>query len=111
MLAVIAEVETHAWCHVTGGGLPGNLPRVLPTGMGAQVDTGVVGATAGVLLARRPGADRGVRAVADVQLRGGDGGGVLPDAVDAALAVLGARDVDAWVLGTVHRRRACGWTV
>lgn len=25
-------------CHVTGGGLPGNLPRVLPEGLGAEID-------------------------------------------------------------------------
>jgi phosphoribosylformylglycinamidine cyclo-ligase len=24
-------------CHVTGGGLPGNLPRVLPDGLGARI--------------------------------------------------------------------------
>ncbi|MBM4361640.1 MAG: phosphoribosylformylglycinamidine cyclo-ligase [Deltaproteobacteria bacterium] len=28
----------HALCHVTGGGLPGNLPRVLPDGVVAVVD-------------------------------------------------------------------------
>jgi phosphoribosylformylglycinamidine cyclo-ligase len=39
VLALIAEVETHALCHVTGGGLPGNLPRVLPEGLGVTVDT------------------------------------------------------------------------
>ena len=27
-----------AFCHVTGGGLPGNLPRVLPDGLGAELD-------------------------------------------------------------------------
>jgi phosphoribosylformylglycinamidine cyclo-ligase len=27
-----------AYCHVTGGGLPGNLPRVLPEGLGAELD-------------------------------------------------------------------------
>jgi phosphoribosylformylglycinamidine cyclo-ligase len=37
-LALIAEVEVHALCHVTGGGLPGNLPRVLPDGLAARVD-------------------------------------------------------------------------
>jgi phosphoribosylformylglycinamidine cyclo-ligase len=27
-----------ALCHVTGGGIPGNLPRVLPEGLGARID-------------------------------------------------------------------------
>jgi phosphoribosylformylglycinamidine cyclo-ligase len=34
----IAAGGVKAYCHVTGGGLPGNLPRVLPGGLGAQVD-------------------------------------------------------------------------
>ena len=38
-LALNAEVELHALCHVTGGGLPGNLPRVLPPDVTAVVDT------------------------------------------------------------------------
>jgi phosphoribosylformylglycinamidine cyclo-ligase len=37
-LALLAEVEVHAMCHVTGGGLPGNLPRVLPDGFDVDVD-------------------------------------------------------------------------
>jgi phosphoribosylformylglycinamidine cyclo-ligase len=37
-LALIEEVEVHAMCHVTGGGLPGNLPRVLPDTLDADVD-------------------------------------------------------------------------
>jgi phosphoribosylformylglycinamidine cyclo-ligase len=28
----------HALAHVTGGGIPGNLPRVLPEGLGARID-------------------------------------------------------------------------
>ncbi len=31
-----------ALCHVTGGGIPGNLPRVLPDGLGAEVDASAV---------------------------------------------------------------------
>ena len=31
------EVEVHAMAHVTGGGLPGNVPRVLPAGCRARI--------------------------------------------------------------------------
>ena len=34
---LLAEVDVHAMAHVTGGGLPGNLPRVLPKGCRAQL--------------------------------------------------------------------------
>jgi phosphoribosylformylglycinamidine cyclo-ligase len=30
-------VDVRAMCHVTGGGLPGNLPRVLPDGLGLRI--------------------------------------------------------------------------
>lgn len=37
--AVIASgVDVRAMSHITGGGLPGNLPRVLPDGLGARID-------------------------------------------------------------------------
>ncbi len=32
--------EVHGLAHVTGGGIPGNLPRVLPQGLGARIETG-----------------------------------------------------------------------
>ncbi len=36
--AALAAGEVSACSHITGGGLPGNLPRVLPDGLGAEVD-------------------------------------------------------------------------
>jgi phosphoribosylformylglycinamidine cyclo-ligase len=35
-----ADVEVHAFAHVTGGGIPGNLTRVLPEGLGAEIRRG-----------------------------------------------------------------------
>ncbi len=34
------EHGVHAMCHITGGGLPENLPRVIPSGLGITIDTG-----------------------------------------------------------------------
>ncbi len=39
VLAAAAELDVRAVAHITGGGLPGNLNRVLPGGTDAQVDT------------------------------------------------------------------------
>ncbi|MFP5225403.1 MAG: phosphoribosylformylglycinamidine cyclo-ligase [Actinomycetota bacterium] len=38
VLALARESLTHAAAHITGGGITGNLPRVLPEGLGASVD-------------------------------------------------------------------------
>jgi len=38
LLALIEQVEVHALAHITGGGLPENLPRVLPQGTKAVID-------------------------------------------------------------------------
>jgi phosphoribosylformylglycinamidine cyclo-ligase len=34
------EHRVHAMCHITGGGLPENLPRVIPEGLGIAIDLG-----------------------------------------------------------------------
>jgi phosphoribosylformylglycinamidine cyclo-ligase len=40
VLALIERCEVRALAHVTGGGLTGNLPRVLPEGMSVRIDRG-----------------------------------------------------------------------
>ena len=37
---IALEHGVHAMCHITGGGLPENLPRVTPEGLGVAIDTG-----------------------------------------------------------------------
>jgi phosphoribosylformylglycinamidine cyclo-ligase len=40
ILALLAEVEVKGLSHVTGGGIPENLARILPGGVGAAIDGG-----------------------------------------------------------------------
>jgi len=101
-LALFAEVDVHAMCHVTGGGIPGNLPRVLPAGSRAIVDRAtwslppVFGLLAGVGHIEQPEMERafnvGVGMIAAV---------AAADA-DRAVGVLRARGIDAWICGAVE---------
>lgn len=101
VLAVIEAVPTHAWCHVTGGGLPGNLPRVLPGDLGADVDTASweVPPIFRWLAERGPVADDEMWRTFNMGV--GMVGVMSGDVVDDALGVLREREVEAWVLGTV----------
>jgi len=101
-LALIAATEVHALCHVTGGGVPGNLPRVLPDGLGAAVDTGTFTTPAIMELI----ATRGPVAPAEMWRTFNMGAGMIAVVADGASAVelLRDRDVDAWVCGAVTDR-------
>ena len=66
--ALLDAVDVRALCHVTGGGIEGNLPRVLPDGRGARVDAGAL-AAARRLQRLAAGGRRARRAAPRVQLR------------------------------------------
>lgn len=40
LLTLLEKVDVHAMAHITGGGLLENIPRVIPEGLGVQLDTG-----------------------------------------------------------------------
>ncbi len=102
-LALAAETQVKTFCHVTGGGLAGNLARVIPHGLQAELDRGTwTPAPVFKMIAQRGRIDRtemektfnmGVGMVAVVN----------PDDTDRALAILTARHLDCWVLGTVKK--------
>jgi phosphoribosylformylglycinamidine cyclo-ligase len=102
LLDLLAEgVEAHALCHLTGGGLPGNLPRCLPAGLAARVDRGAWTPPPIFRLLGELGP------VDDEELAAATNLGVgmvvvLPAAeADRAAAFLGARGLPAWVIGEV----------
>jgi phosphoribosylformylglycinamidine cyclo-ligase len=102
------EVAVHGFCHVTGGGLPGNLPRVLPDHLGARVDTATWAWPAIV----RWLADRGPVADDEIWRTFNCGVGMVAvvgrDAAPSACDLLAERGVDAWVLGEVVPRETLG---
>ncbi|MGH3492162.1 MAG: phosphoribosylformylglycinamidine cyclo-ligase [Sciscionella sp.] len=98
-LALIAETDVRTFAHITGGGLAGNLSRVIPPGLTAVLDRGAwTPAPIFGLIAQR-----GRVAVQEMEQTFNMGVGmvaVLPSAdVDRALAVLTARHIPSWVLG------------
>ncbi|HEX9342136.1 MAG TPA: phosphoribosylformylglycinamidine cyclo-ligase, partial [Actinomycetota bacterium] len=102
LLALLdGDVEVHALCHITGGGLPGNLPRSLPAGLVPQVDwaSWTPPAIFGLLAGLGP--------VEEVELRRATNLGVgmvaiLPAAAaDRARAFLAPRGLHTWIMGEV----------
>lgn len=93
--------DIHGLAHITGGGLPGNVPRAMPAELAARIDPSrwtmpsvmrLIGALAGM---------------DDAEVRGTFNGGIgmiaiVPQpAVPAAIANLAEHDVDAAVVGEV----------
>lgn len=101
-LALAAAADVHALCHVTGGGIPGNLPRVLPESLGAVIDTDRFEVPPLFrLLQRLGGVDE-----AEMWRVFNMGAGMLAVVGDGerACGVLRQRGVDAWVCGEVVDR-------
>src|SRR4051812_9035844 len=101
-LALAGAVGVHAFAHVTGGGLTANLARVLPDGLVATLDESSWEPAPIFRLI----AERGQVAAEEMERTFNMGVGmvaVVPaSAVDAALALLKDRGVDAWVLGDIR---------
>ncbi|MHB8892196.1 MAG: phosphoribosylformylglycinamidine cyclo-ligase [Candidatus Limnocylindrales bacterium] len=110
MRAVLEEVghEVRGISHITGGGLPGNVPRALPDGLGARLDPmtwpmpsimRVLGSLGGI---------------AETELRATFNAGlgmvmVVPaDAAAATVELARARGLPAWVVGEVVEAAALG---
>ncbi|WKD58749.1 phosphoribosylformylglycinamidine cyclo-ligase [Corynebacterium caspium] len=101
-LALASECDIHTFCHVTGGGLAGNLERVIPEGLQATVKRGAwtpqqifrtiatVGKVPAAEMEKTFNMGVGMIAVVSAADR------------DRALAMLAARHIDAFELGVVE---------
>ena len=102
-LALAAETHVRTFCHVTGGGLAGNLERVIPHGLTAEMDRGTwVPAPVFGMIAQRGRIER-VEMEKTFNMGVGMVAVVAPEDTDRALAILTARHLDCWVLGTVNK--------
>ncbi len=98
---VIAGSDVRSMAHITGGGLPGNVPRALPRHLGARLDPTTWPMPSVMRLLGALGA------IEDDELRATFNGGlgmivVVPaDAADQAVLLARERGVPAWVVGEV----------
>jgi len=110
-LALAKLPAVHAMAHVTGGGLAANLARVLPEELVATLDRGSWTPAPVFDLVRRVGA----LSQTDLEATLNCGVGMValldPDEVDAAVGVLAAHGVAAWVAGEVAATDGPGGTV
>lgn len=101
-LALAAECDVHTFCHVTGGGLAGNLERVIPDGVVATLDRSTW--TPGQIFRTIAKLGKVPQEEMDKTFNMGVGMVAVVAAKDKerSLAMLTARHINAWQLGTVR---------
>ena len=110
-LNLIEESEVHAFAHVTGGGIPGNLVRVLPEHVDAVVDRSTWRPQPIFDLVRSQGAHRGHGDGGDLQHGRRHVRVVSAEDADRALAYLAGRGIEAWQVGEVIEGTGrCRWS-
>ncbi len=100
-LALITECEVRAFAHVTGGGIPGNLSRILPEDADAVVDRATWRPQPIFDLVQTKGRIEGPEMESTFNMGVGMFAVVAPEDADRALAFLAARKVEAWLAGEI----------
>ncbi|HEX6873015.1 MAG TPA: phosphoribosylformylglycinamidine cyclo-ligase [Micromonosporaceae bacterium] len=100
-LDLIREAEVRALAHITGGGIPGNLVRVLPETVDAIVDRSTWRPQPVFDLVQRKGRIEQAEMESTFNMGIGMMAVIAPADSDRALALLRGRGIDAWVVGEV----------
>jgi phosphoribosylformylglycinamidine cyclo-ligase len=102
VLALLEAVQVKALAHITGGGLPGNVPRNLPDGTRAVLDARRWPRPAIFDLVQREAEVPWDDMFLTFNMGLGLVAVVAPSAVPAAQAVLSARGLESWVVGGIE---------
>ncbi|TSD96427.1 phosphoribosylformylglycinamidine cyclo-ligase [Gordonia rubripertincta] len=102
-LALIAEADVRTFAHITGGGLAENLARVIPKGLVAELERNTWTPAPIFALIGQRGRVEQLEMERTFNMGVGMVAVVAPEDTDRAQAVLTARHVDNWVLGTIKR--------
>ncbi|MCC3764088.1 phosphoribosylformylglycinamidine cyclo-ligase [Glycomyces sp. TRM65418] len=100
-LELAKECDVHAFAHITGGGIAGNLVRSLPEDLQIEVDRGAWTPNPVFDVVRQAGGIGEEEMERTFNMGVGMVAIVAPDQVDRSLAVLTARHVEAWTIGEV----------
>ncbi|BBH65577.1 phosphoribosylformylglycinamidine cyclo-ligase [Actinoplanes sp. OR16] len=100
-LGLIEETDVRAFSHVTGGGIPGNLNRVLPGNLDAVVDRSTWRPQPIFDLIQAKGRIEDSEMEATFNMGVGMFAVVSSDDADRAMAYLTGRGVEAWQVGEV----------
>jgi phosphoribosylformylglycinamidine cyclo-ligase len=106
LLALIKAMPVKALAHITGGGLPENLPRVLPEGTKAVVDTNSWQQPEIFAWLQKNGGIEDFEMLRTFNCGVGMVACVDAENVDAAIALLAEQGEQAWVLGSIKDKTA-----
>jgi phosphoribosylformylglycinamidine cyclo-ligase len=109
-LALINEVEVHAFAHVTGGGLAANLDRVLPVGVDVELDRTTWAPAPIFALIGRLGAVQQLELERTLNMGVGMVALVAAQDADRAVDVLIRRGVRSWIAGRARAGEGPGTT-
>jgi phosphoribosylformylglycinamidine cyclo-ligase len=101
MLELARKVPVRAFAHITGGGLPGNVNRVLPDRCDAVVQRGTWDEPRVFSIIQEAGAIPDDEMAAVFNLGLGMIAVVAPDAAEAAVDTVRSAGHDAWIVGDV----------
>ena len=103
VLAAMAAAEVHGVSHITGGGFYENIPRSVPEGLCARIEKASIRTPAIFTLLREMGGIPERDMFNTFNMGVGMSLIVSPETSDAALSVLRARGVDAYVIGEITK--------